>query len=335
VNKPVGSIVSGSKRDVLAIGARRGHSRASEFDTDAVVARGRVVAFVVQPDEIGYPRGVRVTRHDDVVADAVVVEMRQSAVAVGLVAIPGVVVEGVGVTVGGRLVDAGEDGLRADKTPCGTTVGRLSQLVVEPVFLSAAHHASTGIVADVMDVVGVPVEIGNGAVVLTGIKHDQIKQTSNAEASPDTEVIVHLNLADGHPFKVSSDSIHLSLVDRNTAVADERGFSVVELGSAIAVCVVRNLMVIPDGDPRVVLVRSEKIEIGAVGSETLAVVVEGGDDTFGLGDAVDAVAVAVVTVAGVFVDVVTKVDDVVDRVLSYRVSVGIEEAECCLVLVVV
>jgi hypothetical protein len=208
-------------------------------------------------------------------------------------------------------------------------------LVVEPVFLSAAHHASTGIVADVMDVVGVPVEIGNGAVVLTGIKHDQIKQTSNAEASPDTEVIVHLNLADGHPFKVSSDSIHLSLVDRNTAVADERGFSVVELGSAIAVCVVRNLVVIPDGDPRVVLVRSEKIEIGAVGSETLAVVVEGGDDTFGLGDAVDAVAVAVVTVAGVFVDVVTKVDDVVDRVLSYRVSVGIEEAECCLVLVVV
>jgi hypothetical protein len=186
-----------------------------------------------------------------------------------------------------------------------------------------------------MDVVGVPVEIGNGAVVLTGIKHDQIKQTSNAEASPDTEVIVHLNLADGHPFKVSSDSIHLSLVDRNTAVADERGFSVVELGSAIAVCVVRNLVVIPDGDPRVVLVRSEKIEIGAVGSETLAVVVEGGDDTFRLGDAVDAVAVAVVTVAGVFVDVVTKVDDVVDRVLANRVSVGVEEAECCLVLVVV
>jgi hypothetical protein len=114
VNKPVGSIVSGSKRDVLAIGARRGNGRASEFNTDAVVARGGVVAFVVQPDEIGYPRGVGVTRHDDVVADAVVVEMGQSAVAVGLVAVPGVVVEGVGVAVGGRLVDAGEDGLRAD-----------------------------------------------------------------------------------------------------------------------------------------------------------------------------------------------------------------------------
>jgi hypothetical protein len=208
-------------------------------------------------------------------------------------------------------------------------------LVVEPVFLSAAHHTSTGIVADVVDVVGVPVEIGDGAVVLTGIEHDQIEQAADAEASPDTEVIVHLDLTDGHPLKVSSDSIHLSLVNRNTAVADERGLGVVELGSAIAVCVVRNLVVVPDRDPRVVLVGGEKIEIGTVGSETLAVVVEGGDDTFGLGDAVDTVAVAVVTVAGVLVNVVTEVDDVVDRVLSYRVSVGVEEAECCLVLVTI
>jgi hypothetical protein len=49
---------------------------------------------------------VRIAGHDNVVADAVVVEMRQCAVAVGLVAVPGVVVEGVGVAVGGRLVDA-------------------------------------------------------------------------------------------------------------------------------------------------------------------------------------------------------------------------------------
>ena len=93
-------------------------------------------------------------------------------------------------------------------------------------------------------------------------------------------------------------------------------------------------MVIPDRDPRVVLVGSEEIEVGAVGSEALAVIVEGGDDTFGLGDAIDAVAVAIVTVAGVLVDVVAEVDDVVDRVLSHGVSVGVEEAECCHVLVV-
>jgi hypothetical protein len=55
VDEPVGCVVSGSKGDVLAVGARGGNSRASEFDTDAVVARGGVVAFVVQPDEIGYP----------------------------------------------------------------------------------------------------------------------------------------------------------------------------------------------------------------------------------------------------------------------------------------
>lgn len=87
-------------------------------------------------------------------------------------------------------------------------------------------------------------------------------------------------------------------------------------------------MVIPDRDPWVVLMRSEEIKISTVGSETLAVVVEGSDHAFGFGDAVDAVAVAVVTVAGVFVDVVAEVNDVVDRVLAYWVSVGVEEAEC-------
>jgi len=207
-------------------------------------------------------------------------------------------------------------------------------LVVEPVFLSAAHHASACIVADVVDVIGVPVEICDGAVVLAGVEHDQVEQAANAEAAPDTEVVVHFDLTNGHPLKVSSDSIHLSLVDGNTAITDERSFSVVELRSAITVCVIRDLVVIPDRNPRVILVGSEEIEIGAVGSETLAVVVEGGDDAFGLGNAVDAVAVAVITVAGVLVNVVAEVDDVVDRVLSHGVSVGVEEAECCHVLVV-
>jgi hypothetical protein len=87
-------------------------------------------------------------------------------------------------------------------------------------------------------------------------------------------------------------------------------------------------VVVPNRDPWVVLVRSQKIEIGTVGSEAFAVVVEGGDDAFGFGDAVDAVAVAVVTIACVFVDVVAEVDYVVDRVFANRVSVGIEEAEC-------
>jgi hypothetical protein len=87
-------------------------------------------------------------------------------------------------------------------------------------------------------------------------------------------------------------------------------------------------VVIPHGNPWVVLMRSQKVKVGTVGSETLAVVVEGSDHAFRFGDAVDAVAVAVVTVAGVFVDVVAEVNDVVDRVLAYWISVGVEEAEC-------
>lgn len=86
-------------------------------------------------------------------------------------------------------------------------------------------------------------------------------------------------------------------------------------------------MIVPNRNPRVGLMGSEEIEIGAVGSEALAVVVEGGDYAFGLGDTVDAVAVAIITIAGVLVDIITEMDDVVYRVLSHRVSVGIEEAE--------
>ena len=176
---------------------------------------------MVQPDEVGDPGGVGVAGHDDVVADAVVVEVRQRAVAVSLIAIPSIIVERVGIAISSRLIDARKDGLGTDQTPCGTTVCRLSELVVEPVFLSAAHHTSTGIIADIMNVVGVPVQISNGTIVLTSIKHDQVKQTANAETSPDTKVIVHLNLTNGHPLKVSSDGVHLSLIDRNASIADE------------------------------------------------------------------------------------------------------------------
>lgn len=50
-------------------------------------------------------------------------------------------------------------------------------------------------------------------------------------------------------------------------------------------------MVVPHRDPGVVLVRGEEIEIGAVGSEALAVVVQSSDDSFGLGNAADAPAI--------------------------------------------
>jgi len=60
---------------------------------------------VVEPDQVADPVGVGVAGDDDVVADVVFVECLEGAVAVGLIAIPGVVVEGVGVTVGNGLVE--------------------------------------------------------------------------------------------------------------------------------------------------------------------------------------------------------------------------------------
>lgn len=89
-----------------------------------------------------------------------------------------------------------------------------------------------------MDIIGVPIEIGYGAVVLTSVEHDQIKQTADAEAAPDAEVVVHLDLTNGHPFKVGTHRVHLALVYRDTAIADERSLGVVKLGSSIAVGVI-------------------------------------------------------------------------------------------------
>ena len=110
-----------------------------------------------------------------------------------------------------------------------------------------------------MDVVGVPVQISDGSIVLSGIKHDQIEERSNGEAAPDTEVVVHLDLTDGHPpervSKVSNSSdcrirhslevgthgVHLALVNRYTAILHKGSLGVVQLGSSIAVSVVGNL----------------------------------------------------------------------------------------------
>ena len=91
----------------------------------------------VEPDEVGDPVGVGVAGEDDVVGDVVGVEGLEGAVTVGLVAVPGVVVEGVDVAVGDGFVDAREDGLRADDAP-GCSRG--DKFVVEPVFLAGTHH---------------------------------------------------------------------------------------------------------------------------------------------------------------------------------------------------
>ena len=83
----------------------------------------------------------------------VLVEMLQSAVLVREISVPCIVVQGIDVTGSNRLVLAREDGLRADEAPCCTTSLRLGELVVEPGLLASSHHGTTGVVADLVDVV--------------------------------------------------------------------------------------------------------------------------------------------------------------------------------------
>ena len=73
-------------------------------------------------------------------------------------------------------------------------------------------------------------------------------------------------------------------------------------------------MVIPDRDPRELLMTGQEIQISTVGRQSLAVVVKGVDFAIRLWDTSKAVAPSVVSI-GVLVDVVTKMNDIVNGVL--------------------
>jgi len=145
-DQEVAGVVGVGEGDVLPVRAGAGDGGAGEFDADGAGPRGHVVRVVVQPDEVADPVGVRVTRDHNVVADVVGVQRLEGPVSVGLVPVPGVVVQRVSVAVRGRFVDAREDGLAADNPPSGLALGRRDELGVEPVFLATAHHRSTGVV---------------------------------------------------------------------------------------------------------------------------------------------------------------------------------------------
>lgn len=53
-----------------------------------------------------------------------------------------------------------------------------------------------------MNIVRVPVKIGNTTVVLSSVKHYEVEQIADRKRSPDAKVVVHVDLTDGHPFKV-------------------------------------------------------------------------------------------------------------------------------------
>jgi hypothetical protein len=113
------------------------------------------------------------------------------------------------------------------------------------------------------------------------------------------------NLADGHPFKISTNSVHLPLVNRYATILEERVLGIVQVSRAISIGVVGDLMVIPDRNPWEVLVAGNEIKIGAVGGNPLAVVVERVNLLVRQGDTPKGVAPAIVSLL-VFIDIITK-----------------------------
>lgn len=56
------------------------------------------------------------------------------------------------------------------------------------------HDGAASIVGDLLHVIRVPVEIGNGSVVRARVQHDQVDQVAQLEAPPDSQVVIELDL---------------------------------------------------------------------------------------------------------------------------------------------
>lgn len=137
-----------------------------------------------------------------------------------------------------------EDLIRHDPVRGASRVG-LGQLAVEPVLLVAAHESPSRIIRNQWDVILVPAKVCDGPVVVSGVEYDKIEQFAHLEASPNSEIVIQISLSDGHPLEVRADSIHLPLVYADTrAIIEEALLGIVESGRAIAVAVVRDLMIV-------------------------------------------------------------------------------------------
>jgi hypothetical protein len=94
----------------------------------------------------------------------------------------------------------------------------------------------------------------------------------------------------------------------------EGALRIVQLRAAVPVRVVGYLMVIPNRDPGELLVAGHQVKIGAVGGNSLAIVVEGVDLLVWERNAADGLTPAVVSV-GIFIYVVSEMDNIINRVL--------------------
>ena len=210
-----------------------------------------------------------------------------------------------------RYIDPAEHDLAPDDPPHCTSVCTLDQTVVEPILLPSAHQTPPGIIANFIDVVIIPIQRRDASVIIPCIQHDQVHHLAqflrfrqNLEQgfseycqhwwrdlsliihgrptrveetykiAPDPQIIVHSDLANRLILEVSSHSIHLTLIDRHTAILNERFFSVVHFREAISVAVIGDLVIIPDRYPWEVLMRKTQVGVSAILRYASAVVIE-------------------------------------------------------------
>jgi len=124
--------------------------------------------------------------------------------------------------------------LLAQNLPLSTTSRRVLHLAVEPVLLQSTHKRPRFVVPDRFDVDRVVVQVGNIAVVLPGVKENEVGKRAELKSPVDTQPIVGIDLpsvsseprlvnrtyrADREPFKVSLHGVGLSCGEARSVVA--------------------------------------------------------------------------------------------------------------------
>jgi len=99
------------------------------------------------------------------------------------------------VIVDRAVVHSREDDLITNDSPRSPTLVGFGELVVKPVLLEASHQRTTGIVLEIFNVVIVPVKRRDRPVIVACVEHDEVKELSHLEITPDPKIVVHVDLA--------------------------------------------------------------------------------------------------------------------------------------------
>lgn len=100
------------------------------------------------------------------------------------------------------------------------------------------------------------------------------------------------------------------------------------MGRSVSVCVIGNLMVVPDRNPWELLVALVQVYISPIGSNTLSVVVQSVDLSIWQWDAPKRISPAIFAVC-ILVYIITEMHNIINRILPYCIAIGVEETKSC------